>query len=370
MQNGTTSDEAAKGRRADEVWILGATGRIGRAVAARLAAQGVLPVLVGRDEERLRAAGAALGPEAGARTVVAGTAERIAAEITRQRPAVVVNTIGDYAATGALIARACMPGGHYVDLAADLTAIPLLLGLHQEAKAAGSTLVTGAGFGVLATEAVVATLCEGRPTPHEVRVDALASVAVEAGAMGTAFALSVVDVLTTGGRRYDNGRLVTARLGGSPQHLTLPDGQRVKSAGVPSGELVAARLASGAPSVTVTSALAPASPVVRAVLPLLGALLSVPSLRRFAVHRMARMTGRATPRPRQHSWGHAVVTWPDGTGSEGWLRAGDGMDYTADVATETALRLARGEAEPGAYTPAAAFGPALATAVGGEFVFG
>ena len=35
-----------------DVWILGATGRSGRAVAAHLAAAGLSPVLVGRDATR------------------------------------------------------------------------------------------------------------------------------------------------------------------------------------------------------------------------------------------------------------------------------------------------------------------------------
>ncbi|GLX08376.1 saccharopine dehydrogenase NADP-binding domain-containing protein [Microbispora sp. NBRC 16548] len=360
---------AMSGARTGEVWILGATGRIGAAVAARLATQGVPLVLVGRDRERLEKAQADLGPGDDVKVVVAGTTERIAAEIARRRPAVVVNAIGAYAETALLIARACMPGGHYVDLAADLTAVSRLLALHQEAATAGSVLVTGAGFGVLATEAVVVKLCEDHPTPSRVRVDALGSVAMPGGVMG-AYAASIVDVLTTGGRRYSDGRLVKTRLGADPQKLALPDGQTVKSAGMPSGELLAAQRASGAPSVTVTSALAPAAPAVRAVLPLLGILLAIPALRRLAVRRMARIPVKAAPRPRRHSWGHAVVTWPDGTSREGWLRADDGMDFTADVAAEAAARLARGEGEPGAHTPAAAFGPGLATAAGGVFILG
>lgn len=83
---------------------------------------------------------------------------------------------------------------------------------------------------------------------------------------------------------------------------------------------------------------------------------------------MAGLRLEAAARPRQHSWGHAVVTWPDGTSLEGWLRADDGMDYTIGAAAETAARLARGEGEPGAHTPAAALGPDLATAAGGTFV--
>jgi short subunit dehydrogenase-like uncharacterized protein len=343
-----------------EIWVLGALGRTGRGITAGLVEKGLPVVLVGRNRERLAATGS--------KFVVADGVEAIAAEIRRQRPSVVVNTIGEYAATAATIARACLPGGHYVDLAADLVAVPRLLDLHEEALAGGSTFVTGAGFGVLATESVVAKLCEGRPTPSRVRIDAVSSVAIEAGAVGVALAATIVDVLTTGGREYRNGRLVGSRLGANPQTLALPDGETAKSAGVPSGELVAAQRASGAPSVAVTSGLAPTSPVVRAVLPLLGKALSVPALRRFVARRLAGVQVKATPRPREHSWGHAVVTWPDGTTREGWLRAGEGMDFTTAVVAEVAARLARGEGKPGAHTPASALGPDVAEAAGGTFL--
>jgi short subunit dehydrogenase-like uncharacterized protein len=354
--------------RSDEVWVLGATGRTGRAVAARLAQDGVPPVLVGRSQERLRQVAAALGPDEGPKVVVADTAEAIAAEIASQRPSVVVNTIGDYARTALPIVRACLPGGHYVDFASDLDAMQQLSALHQEASDAGSTLVTGAGFGVLGTEAVVARLCAGRATPSSVRVDALASVAVEEGRLGEALAASMVDVLATGGRRYDNGRLVRSRLGADTYRLTLPDGETVTTVGAPTGELYGARAASGAPSVIATSTLVPATPVVRALLPALGALLSVPALRRLIVGRLGRMTFKAAPRPREHTWGHAVVTWPDGTEREGWLRAGEAMDFTAAVAAGVAARLARGEGKPGTYTPGVAFGPDLAVEAGATFV--
>ena len=71
---------------------------------------------------------------------------------------------------------------------------------------------------------------------------------------------------------------------------------------------------------------------------------------------------------RADPWGHAVVDWDDGTRREGWLRADDGMDFTAAVAAETATRLAYGMGRPGAFTPAMALGPDLATAAGGTFL--
>jgi short subunit dehydrogenase-like uncharacterized protein len=349
--------------RNGEIWILGATGRIGRAVAARLAGHDHNLVLVGRDAGRLHETAADAGVP-NARIIVADGIGQMISEITVQRPAVVVNTLGDYARTATSVARACLPAGHYVDLAADLVAIPRLLALHEQAAAAGSTLITGAGFGVLATEAVVVALCQDRPAPHEVRVDALASVATEAGKVGEAFATTAVDVITTGGRRYRNGVMVKALLGADAQTHTLPDGHTMKSAGAPSGELLAAQRASNALNVTVTTGLAPTSPIVRAILPAIAALLSIPAMRGFAIRQLAKAPLKQAARPRPHSWGHAVVAWADGTRREGWLQAGDGMDFTAAVIAETAVQLARGTVPTGAYTPAQAFGPQLATTAG------
>ena len=278
------------------VWILGATGRVGRAVAAKLAQAEVSPVLVGRDPGRLSRAAEGAGDRA--RTLVAASTDAAAAEIRRQRPAVVVNTIGPFSRTALPIARACLPGSHYVDLANDLVAVSALLGMHDEAVAAGRTLVTGAGFGVLATEAVVAALCRDRPAPSAVRVDAVPSVAMEAGELGAAFAATLVDGVRIGGRRYANGRLEKVRLGGDVQRLTLPDGQTTRTAAAPTGELVAARNISGAPSVVATSGLAPTAPAARAVLPLATALLSLRPVRDLARRRLARIHIAARGRAR------------------------------------------------------------------------
>lgn len=351
----------------NEVWILGATGRSGRAVAERLAtATDVAPVLVGRDGARLDEVATAIG--GGIRTVVADSVGAMAALIKRERPIVVINTIGPFTETALPIAMAGLSGSHYVDLANDLESLFGLLGMHDAAVAAGRTLVTGVGFGVLATESVVMTLCEGRPTPRHVRVDALPSLDTETGIVGEALAATIIGGLAAGGRRYEHGRLVPARLGSEVQHLTLPDGTAEKTSSVPTGDLHAAWIVSGAPSVTAGSGLLPATPTVRAVLPVVSAALSVGPLRALATRMLARTHTSPRPRDREHSFGHARITWADGTSHEGWLRAGEAMDFTASVLAEVATRLARGGQRPGAYTPAAAFGPGLATAAGGEFV--
>ncbi|MFG1605051.1 hypothetical protein [Actinoplanes sp. NPDC049265] len=350
-----------------ETWILGGTGRSGRAVATALAGRGIAPVLAGRDAGRLTEAAAEVGA---ARTVVAGTVEETIAALRRDRPAAVINTIGPFGVTGVPIATACLPFAHYADLANDVGAVAALLALDARATAAGRSVVTGAGFGVTATESVVVKLCQDRPPAAEVRVDMVPSLAMAEGRLGEALAASLLDGLPGveggrrfQGRRYTGGRLAPARLGGAARQLTLPDGNRVTTVGVPFGELVAAQRASGAPEVvSATSELAPARPV----LPLAG-LLAIGPLRRFLIRRMAAVRVKAAPKPRERSWGHARVRWADGTVREGWLGIGDAQAYTGAVAAEVVRRLLAGEGRPGAYTPAALFGPSLAESCGGEY---
>jgi short subunit dehydrogenase-like uncharacterized protein len=323
-----------------EVWILGGTGRSGRAIAAELVSRGVTPVLVGRDAGRLAQTAARFGD---GRTVVAGTVEAMAAEIRRQQPAVVINTVGPFTQTAVPIAQACLPTSHYLDLANDVAAVLALLGLDRAATAAGRTVISGAGFGVTATESVVVKLCEGRPTPARVRVDMIPSLATEPGAIGQALAATILDGLPGvegggryEGRRYSGGRLTKLRLGSGLNRLTLPDGSVVTTAAVPFGELIAAQRASGA-------------------------------VRAFAKRRLAQVKMKGSERPREHSWGHARIQWTDGTTREGWLRVGDAQDFTGAVPAEVAVRLLAGEGKPGAHTPAALFGASLAEACGGEY---
>ena len=243
------------------IWIFGATGRTGRAVAARLAAQGFAPVLVGRNKARLDATAERLG--GGATIRVADGLAGIAALITRERPAVVLNTIGPFTHTAVPIARACLAGTHYVDLSNELPAVQAILALHEDAASAGSVFVTGAGFGVLATEGVVLKLCEDRPPPERVRCATIPAVESEPGPLGEALAASITGGFAMGGRRYEAGRLVDAALLGDFERVPLPDGRMVGTASAPSGELEAARRASGAPFVVSTTSMVPSAPIPR-----------------------------------------------------------------------------------------------------------
>lgn len=297
--------------------------------------------------------------------VIAASVEAIAEEITKSQPAVVVNTIGPFTRTAPQIVRACLPGSHYLDLGNEIVATTELLARHDEAVAAGRTLVTGAGFGVLATESVALKLCKGMPPAARIRVDAIPMIA-EGGIIGEALAATLIDSFGVGGRRYAHGELERTWVGGDFERFTLPSGKEATTVAAPFGELEAAHRASGAAFSVAGSSELPGSLLVRIMLPAVAALMSWPAIANAAKRRLAQV--RFEPPVREASWARARVEWPDGAVREGWLRTEDAMDFSVKVAAAVAIRLARGEGRPGAYTPGALFGPGLAEEAGGHFV--
>ena len=349
------------------IWILGATGRIGRAVAVRLARDGLPLVLVGRDAAKLNRIAAQLGGRGSVSVAVVASLSEMGAAIALQRPGVVVNTIGPFTHTALPIVRACPPGTHYIDISNELPSVLALLALHKDAAALGSTFVTGVGFGVLATESVVLTLCRNRPPAASVRCAAIPSVESAPGPLGDALAASITEGFVYGGRRYEGGQLVRTPLLGDFEQTPLPGGRRVGTASAPTGELEAARRASGASYAVSATSMVPSAAILRAILPSVLSIMKIDALRRFATRRMAAIKIKPPAVKVAHiSWSHARVAWSTGEVRQGWMRTGDAMDFSADVMALVATRLIRGEGVPGAYTPGALFGAGLVSECGGE----
>jgi short subunit dehydrogenase-like uncharacterized protein len=138
-------------------------------------------VLAGRDAARLASTASGLGGV----DVISGSFDSLLTQMRIAAPAVVVNTIGPFARTSATVIEACPPGTHYVDIGNEFQGTLAVLDGHERAVATDRTVVTGAGFGVLATESVVFRVCEGRPAPARVRVDAIPSLATEKASSAT-----------------------------------------------------------------------------------------------------------------------------------------------------------------------------------------
>lgn len=345
------------------IWVFGATGLSGRGVARELVDRGADVVLVGRDQNKLASVSLSVGGSVRTR-VVSGLAELVRL-LHVEKPGVVVNAVGPYSATSLPLARASLAAGvHYLDQANELEPVRQLLELDGEARRQGVTLVTGAGFGVLATEALVIELRSGHRPPARAMVAAVPAVRE----LGSSVLASAVDAIAYGGRRYRDGQLVRCRLGAHHERIPIPDALPREALAVPTGELEAARLASDAGDVIAYSSEIPTGRAVRKVMPAVSALLAVRPIRATAQRLIERM--RLTPpvRAGDVSWAYARLEWADGRRREAWLRTGEGYAFTARVAALAAGQLGDGSTAPGAFTPGALFGVDLARQAGGEIV--
>jgi short subunit dehydrogenase-like uncharacterized protein len=346
-----------------EIWVFGATGLSGRGVARELVDRGADVVLVGRDQNKLGSVSLSMGGSVRTR-VVADLAELIR-HVQAEKPGVVVNAVGPYSATALPLARACLAAGvHYLDQANELEPVRELLELDGEARCKGVTLVTGAGFGVLATEALVIELSNGQRPPARAMVAAVPAVQE----LGSSVLASAVDAIAYGGRRYRDGQLVRCRLGAHHERIPIPDAAPREALAVPTGELEAARRATGAGDVIAYSSEVPSGRAVRTVMPVVSALLGVKPIRAAAQRLIARMHLTPPLKAGDVSWAYARLDWADGTRREAWLRTGEGYAFTARVAALAAEQLGEESTPPGAFTPGALFGADLARQAGGEIV--
>ena len=131
-----------------DVIVFGATGYVGRLIAAELASQAPdrgRIALAGRDAERLGRVAAEVGVRD---TIVVDAFDEPALARMAGRTRVVLSTVGPYAKYGRATVAACVESGtHYVDLNGEVAFARETIDAHdQAARAAGVSVVLACGF--------------------------------------------------------------------------------------------------------------------------------------------------------------------------------------------------------------------------------
>ena len=301
--------------------VLGATGSTGAGIAENLAGRGFDVTLAGRDPRRLAEVAERLG---GCATVAIDIADRDSLRSAAKAGRVVVNTVGPFARLAPAVLDACLDTAtSYVDIGNERAAVRAVFDLDEPARARGVTLVTGAGFGQVSTEAPLLTLLADEPDATRVVVAAAAQSANQTEGVRTTMTETVADGATT----YVGGELVRAPFGQNGTVLTF-GGRTHKVLPAPLGDLEAARRISGAMNVTAYVALGGEGVVGGSDF---------------------------------QSFGYAEVTGADGTTRTAVLSTGEGVAFGVHVAAEAAARLLDGAHRPGAWTPAHLLGTDIAT---------
>jgi len=323
--------------------IYGATGYTGELIAREAARRGLEPIVAGRDSAKVAALASELGTEGRAFDLTDAEATLRGLDGVT----VVLNAAGPFAVTSTpLLTAALAVGAHYLDTAAELGAF-----LHSEsadaaARAAGTMVMSGAGWDVVPSDTLAARtaarvadpvsltlalkLFIGAPGDRVPLLFSRGSITSSAG-----FAPFVGSVRSDGviSKRADAPAL-SVDFGYGPEDVSpAPMGDIVtswKSTGIPN---IAVYVAGGVPAPDVADG---------------QTLPDGPDAADRAI-------GRARV--------YARVVGRDGSVAEGLVDTPTGYGFTQIAAVEIAARILGGEFSVGFQTPASAFGESLLTSI-------
>ena len=351
----------------DARWLLyGANGYTGELVAREAVARGLRPVLAGRDAGTVARLAGELGLEHRAFPLTdPGSVRHGLADV-----AAVLHCAGPFIDTSRPMVAACLDTTtHYLDITGEIPVFEAVLSRGESARRAGVVLLPGVGFDVVPTDCTAARLAQALPDAVELELAFLSDGALSRGTTRT-----MIKSLPHLGAVRRDGRIVPvpAAFDAKQIEVPLPDGgsRRRWAMTIPWGDVSTAYHTTGIPNIRVYSGTPPKAirrlRRLRPLLPLLGWAPVKALLLRLAERRFAERKGpdaAARERGRVYVWGRAAAA--DGRSATASVTTPEGYEFTARAAVECLRRVLAGEAEPGAHTPAGAFGPDLVAAIEG-----
>ena len=332
-----------------DLLLYGCNGYTGELIAREAAARGLRPILAGR--RRLPVAALAGELSLPHRVFPLDDAPALAAGL--RGVAAVLHCAGPFSTTSRPMAEACLAARtHYVDITGELSVFRELLARDAAARAAGVTLLPGAGLDVVPSDCLAAQLA--RRLPGASRLD-LALLALGGVSHGTA--LTMVEMLGQPGAVCRGGRLQDSPLGALSRDVDFGRGP-VRCLSVPWGDVLTAHVSTGIPDITTYVAMPRAARLGMRLARLSGGLLVAAPVRRALAARVNRQPGGPTPAQREAG---RCLLWAEarderGGRAEARLTVPEGYAFTVHSALALAQRALEGALPPGFQTPSRACG--------------
>lgn len=331
--------------------IYGANGYTGELVARRAAAD--MPVvLAGRNAGAVAALAAELGRDHRAFALDdAAALDRALAGI-----AAVLNCAGPFSRTAAPLVSACLRArAHYLDITGEIAVFEDLAGRDAEARAAGITVLPGAGFDVVPSDCLAAHVAARLPSATHL---ALAFSAGTRLSRGTA--LTTIENAHRGGVVRRAGQLTHVPSGWRSRRIDFggAPGARIAIT-IPWGDVATAYHTTGIPNIEVYAALPLAVRAGLRAARALGPLLASAAVKRALEARVRRGPAGPTAAERARGTSHLWAEARDAAGhvAVARLRTPESYELTSMTALDLAVRALRGQLPVGFQTPARACGP-------------
>lgn len=329
--------------------VYGATGYTGRLIVEEAVRLGLRPVLSGRNADAVRSLAAPFGLEA--RPASLDDPRALDAALAGVRA--VLHCAGPFHRMAQPMLEACLRNRvHYLDITGEIAVFERMAASDVAAKAAGITLLPGAGFDVVPSDCLAAHL-------HTRMPDAIALELAFTGGTGLSrgTATTMVEGIAQGGAIRRDCHIVRVPSAYATRDIDFGDRRR-HCVTIPWGDVSTAFHSTRIPDIRVYAAVPPKTVrmmrLTRPILPLLG---TAPVQRFLKARIAARTPGPSAERragARSRLWGE--VRDAEGRVMQSRLVAPDGYSLTAMTAVAAAQRVAAGGVPVGFQTPSSAFG--------------
>lgn len=332
--------------------IYGANGYVGDAAARLAVAQGLKPILAGRDAAKIDSLAAELGLEARAFSLD----DAAAADRALRNVPLVLHLAGPYKYTSKPMVDACLrAGAHYLDITGEIPVFEALAARDAEAKARKVMLLPAVGFDVVPTDCLALHLKQRLPSATHLT---LAFHSVGGAGLPPGTQRTMIELIPFGERVRRDGRLVIPERGEMTRHVDFGQGP-VEAVRLTWGDVFTAFHTTAISNIEVYAVLPAALRRQRALLEKLRLLFSLAPMRKLLM-RGVRPGPSAQERAKTttHVWGE--VSDASGRKAAARLHGPEaGLVWTTRAALAVVRKALAGKFSPGFQTPAGAYGADL-----------
>ena len=337
--------------------IYGAYGFTGELIAREALRQDIRPIIAGRDASQL----ARMHEQYGLEVRVADLDDALALDAMLEGCDVVIHCAGPFSATARQMADACLrTTTSYVDITGEFDVICKVLDLDAQARSAGIVMLPGAGFDVVPSDCLIATVADGMQQPLQIDLALLTRGSVSRGTATTMAQAAGVTAMM-----YADGSYVPVPASMLTRTAAFMSGSRQVRA-ISWGDIGSAPRSVHARRVTTYATMGTPTRTLLGALDWAGRSSRVRrGMQRAAVWGARRRNQPDPDRLRQTCELWVRVEDARGHAREGVMTTGDGYDLTAASALRIAIAIRNGEIPTGALTPSQALGSSFASSLPG-----
>lgn len=340
-------------------WMLyGANGYTGRLIVDEALKRGLRPVLAGRNANAIEA----MAADSGLESRVFDLDDSRAVNEALQGLDLVLHCAGPFSATSQQMIGACLQQRcHYLDITGEISVFANAHRQSEDARRADIVLMPGAGFDVVPSDCLAATLVRELPA-----ATALQLAFKSGGRMSPGTAKTSIEGLAGGGCVRRDGQLQWVPLAWRSREVPFSDGKHL-AVTIPWGDVFTAYISTGVPDVEVYMAALPSMILRMKRMRMMKPLLSMQWVQNMMKRRVEKSvtgpTAGERERSRMHLW--AEVSTADGRSVAGVMTTPNGYDITVTASLGIVEYLLKNGAEGGFYTPSLLMGADYASSLPG-----